>query len=179
MSDIFNEYLVKRKNGPKQFFYKALIALAAIAVMAAALYFVGVFSLIIICAVGVGVFFAYKEFEVEYEYILTNNELDIDRITSRERRRNVLNADVKKFEILAPVKSEHASRLRDRNIRRTLDFSSGRSDDLKWFAIYDNGKGEKTLLYFEPPRKMRDGIRTFVPRAVMEPKNTSGESLGE
>ncbi|MGN1450957.1 MAG: hypothetical protein ACI4XQ_02565, partial [Eubacteriales bacterium] len=75
MSDIFNEYLVKRKNGPKQFLYKALIALAAIAVMAAALYFVGVFSLIIICAVGVGVFFAYKEFEVEYEYILTNNEL--------------------------------------------------------------------------------------------------------
>ena len=48
MGDIFNEYLVRRKNGPKQLLYKGLIGVAAIGIMAVALYFLGVFALLVI-----------------------------------------------------------------------------------------------------------------------------------
>ena len=175
MGDIFNEYLVRRKNGPKQLLYKGLIGLAAIAVMALALYFLGIFALLVIVAVGAGIFFAYKEFDVEFEYCLTNDELDIDRIVSRERRKNVLNVNVKTIEILAPVASEHSAKMKNKSIRRTLDYSSGINDSRRWFAIFDDPKAGKTLLIFDPPRKMRDGIRTYIPRFVMEPKKTEEE----
>lgn len=175
MGDIFNEYLVKRRNGPKQLLYKGLIGLAAIAVMALALYFLGIFALLVIVGVGVGLYFAYKEFDVEYEYCLTNDELDIDRIVSRERRKNVLNVNVRTVEILAPVESEHSAKMKNRSIRRTLDYSSGVNDSRRWFAIYDDPKAGKTLLIFDPPKKMRDGIRTFIPRFVMEPKAPAAE----
>ncbi|MBQ5972824.1 MAG: hypothetical protein IJL69_01375 [Oscillospiraceae bacterium] len=174
VGDVFNEYLVKRKNGPKQLLYKALIGLAAIAIMAAAIYFhLGAFILIIVLAVGVGVFFAYKEFDVEYEYCLTNNDLDIDKIVARERRRNVFSLDVKRIELLAPMTEEHADRWKAPTIRARYDFSSGRKGAVPWFALFD-GEGGKQLLIFEPPKKMRDGIRTFVPRAVIEPRDGSG-----
>ncbi len=175
MGDIFNEYLVRRKNGPKQLLYKALLGLAAIAIMAVAIFFLGMFAIIVIFGVAVGIYFAYKEFEVEYEYVLTNDELDIDKITSRERRKNVLNLNVKTVEILAPANGEHAAKMKQKTIRRTFDYTSGINDDRRWFLIYDDPKAGKTLLLFDPPRKMRDGIRSFVPRAVMEPRKASDE----
>ena len=175
MGDIFNEYLVKRKNGPKQLLYKGLIGLAAIAIMALALYFLGVFALLVIAGVGAGLFFAYKEFDVEYEYVLTNDELDIDRIVSRERRKNVLNVNVKTIEILAPANGEHSQKMKNKSIRRSFDYSSGINDDRKWFAIYEDPKEGKTLVLFDPPRKMRDGIRSYIPRNVMEPRAAKEE----
>ena len=175
MGDIFNEYLVKRKNGPKQLLYKGLIGVAAIGLMALALYFLGVFALLVIVGVGVGIFFAYKEFDVEYEYAVTNDELDIDKITSRERRKNILTVNIKTIEILAPANGEHSAKMKNKSIRRTLDCSSGINDSRRWFAIFDDPKAGKTLLIFDPPKKMRNAIRTFIPRSVMEPKVSESE----
>ena len=175
MGDIFNEYLVKRKNGPKQLLYKGLLGVAAIGIMAVALYFLGAFALLIIAGVGAGIFFAYKEFDVEYEYAVTNDELDIDKIISRERRKSIVSINIKTIEILAPATGEHAAKMKNKSIRRTLDCSSGINDSRRWFAIFDDPKEGKTLLLFDPPKKMRDAVRTFIPRSVMEPKAPANE----
>ena len=85
--------------------------------MAAAIYFhLGAFILIIVLAVGVGVFFAYKEFDVEYEYCLTNNDLDIDKIVAAYEKRE----DVEKFAHVATM-DEIAENGFNLNIPRYVD----------------------------------------------------------
>ena len=45
---------------------------------------------------------AYLMFNVEYEYIVTNGELDIDRIIARRGRKRMINIKTNAYELIAP-----------------------------------------------------------------------------
>lgn len=132
--------------------------------MALGIVYAGMLSLLIIVGVGVGIFFLYKNFDLEFEYILTNDELDVDKIISRERRKHMLTVKVTDFEILAPYKDEYLDPYRN-TLEYTIDVSSHKKSPNRWFAVWAN-EGKKTMLIFEPPEKMRAGIAVYIPRRV-------------
>ena len=94
--DSFIEYMIARKSTPIIKLKKFLIYLAALVIS----FFIFPFMLIsvelssMLSLLFVGVFFiAYRltcSFNIEYEYILTNGELDIDVITHKKRRKRIL-----------------------------------------------------------------------------------------
>jgi hypothetical protein len=87
---------------------------------------------------------------VEYEYILTNGEMDIDRILGQTRRKRMLSVDCRQFDILAPMTKEFEREYTSKTLTKKLDYSSGASAQGRVFAIFNGKDGARTLLVFEP-----------------------------
>ncbi|MCI5811506.1 MAG: DUF6106 family protein [Clostridiales bacterium] len=167
MDEIFNEKMVKKLPDTREAVLKGVIAVVSIAAMTASIMYAGVMCILVILAVGVGYYFLNKQFEIEYEYILTNDELDVDKIIARERRKHLLSVDIRTFEILAPMKAEYKSEYENPSITNRIDASSSVKSDKRWFAVFRDGE-KKTLLIFEPGKKMREGMRHIIPRTIKE-----------
>ena len=104
---------------------------------------------------------------MEFEYILTNDELDVDKITARERRKQLLSVNVRSFEIFAPVRDEYKREFEDSTVAKRIDASSSPKSTKRWFAVFRDGE-KRTLLIFEPGKKMRASIRQLIPRVYRE-----------
>ena len=101
---------------------------------------------------------------IEYEYIVTNGELDIDIIISKRKRKRIFSASCKDFDIVSPVKSSRFDQS-VQSISNRIDASSS-IDSPDAYFITLNYKGEKTLVIFEPTEKMLNNFRIFIPRKV-------------
>jgi hypothetical protein len=101
---------------------------------------------------------------IEYEYTVTNGELDIDKIISRRKRKRIFSASCKEFEILSRVKSNSFSQS-VQSIKNRIDATSSIDSPDAFFATL-NYKGEKTLLIFEPDERMLNNFKIFIPRKI-------------
>ena len=158
--DVFIEKIVARKMGPRQAALIALLVLVSLLLIFAALLFfpyLGAFTLPVIAGVCWLAYYVMLFFRVEHEYILTNGELDIDRIIARRRRKRLFSVDISSFEMFAPVNEANQKDLA--HFSRTLkitDCGSAPSAPDRFFAVFTPKKGGKgrTLLIFEPDERM-------------------------
>ena len=107
-----------------------------------------------------------KSLKVEFEYVLTDSTLDIDRIFGQSFRRRFLSVDIKKFDIMAPCRPEYAKEYSSAAIGKTVDCSSEPSAEDRYFAVYTDAVGTRTLLWFEPNGKMLDAMRIYLQRKL-------------
>jgi hypothetical protein len=112
----------------------------------------GSFAVLLIFGLGFGARFLISFLNVEYEYIFTNGELDIDIIYDRSRRKRVFTANLKNAEIMAHILDETHARTFDA-VRETRDFSTGViSDSTYVFITAQNNKKIKVII--DPNEKM-------------------------
>ena len=169
--DIFMEYIVKHKPAIKDRLLQVLIILGGV------LLFIGVFFLLpylasfgFIALAGV-IFLVYvlaSRFNVEYEYILTENYLDIDRIIAKRNRKRVVSLDLKEIGIFACVDDPmHKSEFENNTgILKTLDCTGAHNMDI-YFIDYSGDKG-MTRVLFEPPTKFLDAAYKYNPRKIFK-----------
>lgn len=168
--DTFMEKLVTKKKTMADHLITFGIVLAAmllimIILMIQVLQELGI-SLIL--AVGIG-YLAYRLLtsrNVEYEYIVTNGDLDIDKIVSRRKRKRIFSANCKEFDIVAPVKSDSYNRTAQ-EIKKRIDASSSPDSAGAWFVSL-NYKGERTIVIFEPDERMLKNFKIYIPRKVLQ-----------
>jgi len=168
--DIFMEHLVKHKKG-----VGSIVATVGIIILAVILFlFFGIISLSGILSVFTGAgfllmagviylaFYAIKYLNVEYEYILTNSELDIDRILGKSKRKRMLTIDFREIEYCAEI-----SELEDKKagVKKTFDFS-GIGYNKTYFIIIDTEDSGRICVLFEPTSKMIEAARKFNPKKV-------------
>lgn len=166
--DTFIEKLVTKKKGLKDTMITVGVFLGAIILIMLSL------SIKVISQLGLGVFLAagfiylgYRLIQarnVEFEYIVTNGELDIDRIVAQRKRKRVFSASCKEFEILSPVKSNSFSQS-VQGIKNRIDATSSIDSPGAYFATL-NYKGEKTVVIFEPDERMLNNFKIFIPRKI-------------
>ncbi len=131
MADIFKEYLIKQKKSVKDALMQALIVGVAAILVIIAFLFGGAFLgpvIILIILFGAGTFII--RFNKEYEYTLTNNEMDIDVIYNRSKRKRITTVDMKKIQIMASIE--------DRNSKGELERFN------KLINCSDNGNNKNT-----------------------------------
>ena len=167
--DIFCEYIVKKRIGVIDVL--KLIAFASLAVILA--YLVLMFGSLFLGA-GIGLilasvvlYFAFKfskEVFVEYEYALTNNELDIDKILGRSRRKRIITVNFKTVEICASINDDRFTSEYNTSVVKTLDVT-GKSDNEIYFVDFTTDKG-RTRVLFQPTDKMKDGLKLVNPKAI-------------
>ena len=164
--DVFCEYMVKRKKTGMDILYEFVCIFMALCLSACAVLFlfgrVMGFEVFIIAGIW---YFAIKfigKTNVEYEYILTNNVLDIDRILSKRTRKRVITIDFMQVEEMRYA----TERDKDRNVPfKTMDMSG----DLKEDGVYliDFAKdGEKCRAFFRPNAKILRNLQSMNPRKV-------------
>jgi hypothetical protein len=167
--DTFLEKLVTRKKTLTDYLILAGTVIVGILLIMAALtiQILMQLGLSLLLAAGI-IFLGYRIItsrNIEYEYIVTNGDLDIDIIVAKRKRKRIFSANCKEFDIVSPVKNsqfDHAVR----NTKNRIDASSS-VDSPDAYFITLNYKGERTLVIFEPSEKMLKNFRIYIPRKVI------------
>jgi len=171
--DMFIEKMVARKRRGKDF----LIAVAATLVttllsfLIIGLFFGLLFGLELLIIVGL-FFICYRIIamqNVEFEYSLTNNELDIDKIIAQRRRKRIVTVNARSIDIFAPItNAQYEHEKNSSSLTKTYDCSSGAGGSSTYFVVFFDGNGQKSMLLFEPNQKMIDGFKKYNKAKVFE-----------
>lgn len=170
MDEVFIEKLIAKKKDAKDFLFAAAICLAGIIILAvfpllsSYIPFLGSFWLLIAAGVVYGIYKLITSRDIEYEYIVTEGDLDIDMIIAKRKRKRIFSANCKEFDVVAPYKGQgHDSRLS--NVTRQIKaVSSMNSKDVYFITL--NYNGERTAVFFEPDERILKAFKTFIPRKV-------------
>lgn len=118
--------------------------------------------LFLVCGAIYLCYFFITGLNLEYEYAITNSELDIDTIIARRKRKRIFSGSIKDFELFAKVNSEYYTE-QIKSIKKSIQCVSTMESDNVYFAVV-HYKSEKTVLYIEPNEKMLRTIKTIIPR---------------
>ncbi|MBQ4463145.1 MAG: hypothetical protein II915_01885 [Eubacterium sp.] len=135
----------------------AIVALLACMIITTWLAILGV-------AAGVALFWYWPRFDVMWEYVYCDGQLDFDQIFGGEKRKNALRIEIEDADVIAPIDS---NRLDGYRHLPKKDFSS-QMPDAKIYGIATKiGNSEdKTVILFEPNEKMLDMMALKCPRTV-------------
>jgi len=175
MGDVFKEQIVKRKQTGMDSLKRVGLVVAMIIVFIIALVVVpyiapglAFLTPVLILLAGFGAFFLNGLLKVEYEYIFTNGELDIDIIYNRSRRKRAFSSHVNKFDIMAHVEDmTHAGAFH--GAQETKDFSSGAVGE-NTYAFLVNYNSKRTKVIIEPNEKMMDAMKGSISRSKLHLK---------
>lgn len=170
-SDVFVEYMVRRKFGTKDYLIVVGVVVAAIILLAAAFMFLpnllgdyfAQFILIIVCGIIYGAYVLIGRNNLEFEYTFTNGDITIDKIMSRKARKRVTSFDCSQAQEIGDY-TRKKDALKSRTFTKTI-FAGTYQDGRNNMYIIANSKNTGlTLLVFEPNESMIDAIKITVPR---------------
>jgi Holliday junction resolvasome RuvABC ATP-dependent DNA helicase subunit len=101
---------------------------------------------------------------VEYEYIITNSDLDIDTIINKKKRKRLLSVNIKDFELVASTSSDKIT-TEMRNIKNVIHTESSPTAEDLYFVVLTYNK-KRTILIMEPGEKMLNAMHAVAPRKV-------------
>ncbi len=145
--DRFSEQLIKKEATGKDMFIRGLDIAAAMAIIAALIFafaFIGIVSLAVIAAVIWGLVWLLQGTSVEYEYIVTNDDLDIDKIVGKRKRKRLITVSLKTVTEIGEYKS--GERL-DGDVTVMAHDETGID---MWYLYADHPKYGKLALVFNP-----------------------------
>lgn len=159
--DAFVEQIVKKKKGGKEIgiIVGSLILLAVLLFL---VYFflipyIRQFFIILAAAAIYGEWWLITEQNVEYEYSVTNGDIDVDQITARRKRKRIVSVPGAKIESLEPYRAEaYAGRQFD---RRVMAATSETAEGV-WCFTYRSKKNGHTLVLFQPEQRVLETLRT-------------------
>ena len=158
--DVFKEQIVKREPSLKNNLIKGGVIFLIVLIFFVIFPYTGQFTTIIVAALGFGAYYLFSLLNVEYEYIFTNGELDIDCIYSKSRRKRQFSGVVRDFEIMAHV--EDNNHINDfSSATETKDYSSGKVKD-NTYAFLAAYKGKRLKIIFEPDEVMVQAFSTVI-----------------
>ena len=162
ISDVCAEYLVKHKNGAKEFILQTLIVLLASAISGVGVVFLGgPLGAILTVLVIYGAYYLITSFLLEYECIFTNGDLDVDKIINQRKRQRLCTVKCEDVELFKRYRPEdHIGKEYQTKI---VAVGNEKSDENYCIVARIKGKG-RTLVVFTPNEKIIESIKKFVPR---------------
>jgi len=165
MNDIFLEYLVKKKS-KEDVFKQVLLIFACILTLLASTYLCTFvfpkFLWLVPIIYGVVIYFTVilrRNYSVEYEYIFTNGQLDVDIILGKTKRKSLVSLLCKNIEYMAPITNDLDT---NREIIDTIYDPARRG---KYYIDFTQG-GKKYRLLIQPPEKILENMKRYNPRNV-------------
>lgn len=167
MADTFVECLVQRKTPSYAMLVKAVMT--ALIVVTFFLAMSGVFVLFVATILlVVGAIFLFPTFSVEYEYVFLGDELDVDVIMSKSKRKNKGKYLMSRVEIVAMKNSSEIRPIMEnpKSQYRVADYTTNNGDAGVYAMLYSDEKGKQIIL-FEPSEKLLNAMKYNSPRKVV------------
>lgn len=170
--DSFIEYMISQKKTAKTVLKKTGIYMAAFMISMLFVLIILIFGSALISLIPMVMllifYVAYRintSFDVEFEYILTNGELDIDKITHKRRRKRLMTIHCKSFIAFAKVGDKEYADEENAQFAKVIDASAKSSSITDYYAVFFKN-GQRTKLIFNPTQKMIDIFKVYAPRVV-------------
>jgi hypothetical protein len=129
---------------------------------------INVFSIVITLVFGglaYGCFVLRNNQRIEYDYTFTNGILDIAKVINNNKRKKLLSADIREFEVVAPTSDDGFQRmLHHKGIEKRYNYFLNRGGGL-YYGVFTHD-GAKSMLVFEPSEKLLKLFKIFNPRNV-------------
>lgn len=161
-NDFYAEYLVSKRPSGGDTAKKVLIGLAAL-LLAAFFMLIIIFPLSILPAglIIYGGYYLMTGIDTEYEYILTNGDLDIDKISGKRKRKRLITAKIGEFTSFgklseAPEEPDGCT---------TVLAGDGTRENL-YYADFRHQSAGNVRLIFSPSDKILEGVGMFLPRQL-------------
>ena len=164
MKDVFMEQLIRRvPTGITALAKMGIIAAAIIlAFLVTTIRVLDLFVPILWCVIVFGAYILWKRTTVEYEYALTNNELDIDTIHGKSARKRFFSGNVRDFEAFRPVgSSDFAHTFNAANVRANCSSRKNNDNLYEFVATY---QGKRMHIIFEPREDILNAITPQIKR---------------
>ena len=164
--DSFLEYLMKKQSTGAEIALKAGIVLLAILlsfiifVLFMSVTFLRSFSFFAVLCIGYLAYILISRMSVEYEYIFTNGELDIDIIRARKFRKRLITVKCKNIRVMEKA-TEIADKTRQGDKAINAVYNPALGEIYKIEATVKDGK--EALIYFQPTEKLVAEMRKFNP----------------
>ncbi|NLP14412.1 MAG: hypothetical protein GX383_08100 [Clostridium sp.] len=172
--DIFIEKLVKKKRDTLDNVIIIGTIILAIALITLLILFLGPYATSMFLCIGIG-YVAYVVIvsrRIEFEYALTNGQLEIDKIVNQKKRKNLIDANCRDFEIMAKVASDKFDESVKGISEKIIAVSSLDSQDIYFFITNkkedEDEKAKRVLVLFEPNDKMLKSIKAMIPRKFFD-----------
>ncbi len=164
--DTFVEQIVQKKKDGKDWAIVVGVSLVAALLAGAAVlfaYYLYVLLPVVLFGVGYGVWWVITSRNVEYEYCITNSDVDIDCITARSRRKRIVSVSSKKIESAGRYRPEAwQGRQVDRFV---MAAASPHEENLRYFT-YRSKKRGFTLVVFQPDERVAEAFYKLLPRLL-------------
>lgn len=164
MNDLYREILVKPEQSPMNGVKKGLLVAVSVALFAA-----GIFSPMFIAGglvlLILELWLIFPRFNVEYEYLYVNGDIDIDAIYNKSSRKRKGSYDHDSLEIMAPTGSSHLDGIMNRPGLKVLDYTSRKQGAASWTLVYGDSSDRKALL-LELPDEVAQDMRRYSPQKV-------------
>lgn len=170
--DVYVEDLVKQKKTTKTYALITLIVLAAV-ILSVVLFFCTLLLrtfafifLLLIAGVIYGAWYLIGSMRIEYEYIVTNGEMDVDKIISQRKRKRLITVKLNTFELMAPVNGKYRHEFETKQVAATIDASVNKEQADAWFMIVNHPKKGMVKLVFTPSERIINSAKLFNPRNI-------------
>lgn len=156
--DYFSEQIVVKRKDSTDNVKKIIIYTASVILAITAGYFL--FPIGVLLAVGVlfGGYYLLTGLDCEYEYIITNGELDIDKIIAKRQRKTLITVNISEFTSFGKVSSD----ANNSECTSVIALGEGKADD--YYAIFNNSSIGKVYLAFSPNEKTLETINRYLTR---------------
>jgi hypothetical protein len=166
MMDTFCEQLVYKYPSGKDNFKKFVTYAVAIVLAVTVIFltmgtvFAGIGILLGAGLGWLGYFLGSRQY-VEYEYIITNGEIDVDKIVGKSKRSRLLTVKVSSFTAYA----EYSDSVPD-NDELTLFLATENTGVDDWYADFESDTYGKCRLIFTPNAEFRECITPYLKNGI-------------
>ncbi|MBQ8683937.1 MAG: hypothetical protein IJ518_05420 [Clostridia bacterium] len=175
--DTFIEQIVKKKKDPKEWAIILAIVMALIVVLAAALLFWAFISILlpfIVLGAGYGAWYVISAQNKEFEYCVTNGDIDIDLIIARRRRKRQVSVAGRKVEALLPFEQGMSTT----NYQRIVVAAPSLAEEGLWYFTYHSKKNGNTLVVFQPDQRVLQALYSGLQKLVQIESRRAADAKG-
>lgn len=159
--DNFYELLVSTK---KSLTYKIANISFYVLILLAVMFMRYIFVFLLYAVLALAAFLIKKTLYVEYEYIFTNGEIDVDKILEMKKRKRVITFNIKNVELLAPEGSAYLKEFYNKPSKVLSLYPKDNSKQV--YVAMVTGGNQRLQLRFVPNEELLDLCYKYNPRAV-------------
>ena len=164
MGDVFLEQIVKQQKSGKLILRNCLIILVGLLIACALIPFsffrpnYGPFVFLVFIGVLYYTWYIVSGLNLEFEYIFTNGDLDIDKISNKRKRKRMASIRISKISQFVEFDAATFQRKSFDIVHdAVMSYQSGQN----YMIQYVNRDGKKCALIFSPNEKIVEAIRKY------------------
>ena len=163
--DVFFEQILPIKKSVKEAILLFLIWILAgvLAVLALLLIGISMFSIIAVALIAYGTYRLSQTFFIEFEYIVTNNLLDIDKIIAKSSRKRMASIEISE---ITEIKKYKHSKNKPANKTGESVLLACNPEDENAYEITVKSDGEIIKLIMSPNERIKEGIKKSLPKYI-------------
>ena len=100
---------------------------------------------------------AVQRFDIEFEYLILNGDIDIAKIIAKKSRKNLRSISAEDIQYMAALSNEYARN--DLDIKKQLkvyDYTEKRPDSDSYYVVFENKKGKEAAYILDLDQKSLD-----------------------